>query len=150
LGDWIGDRARSSKPNNKRALDNSLPPLLQKKFSNTQYDETGAEDEDGFVHVHRRSFSSRQRLDTQNNKRSHEVVSEDKNIAKRSSVIIHDKAGGSYIVQSNARPSRSENKAFAVVKGYSSRFGHGKRDDNGVPGTVDIMVCLALNSYFSR
>jgi hypothetical protein len=152
LSEWIGDRTRSSKFT-KRDLNNNMPPLLQQAMVDEKYHEAGnqanvsnEQDADGFVHVHHGSFST---FASRRNNRNHVPVGDEdrESIAKdkRSSVVISNKEeGGLYILSSeNKKRKRDEGHTLRRADNdrYNSRpFVQQKREDDGVPGTVDIMV----------
>ena len=159
LSEWIGDCARSSKLT-KREPNNNLPPLLQRTaISNRNYDEIWArtdidnEDEDNevLVLVHPRSFSTfasrwNQKYSAQVQDQEHERVMED----KRSSIIIPNKEEGElYVVSSDPvlqEPGKRKRDEEVTAVGSDEEMyspqpsAQQKRDDGGVPGTIDIMV----------
>ena len=156
LSEWFGERARASKQL-KRALNNDLPPLLQQPPGNKrEYSDTKAqpaattenEDTDGFVHIHPKSFSTFS--SRRNNRKPVHVESQQKDrerVSRRSSVIMPNLDKGGLYILSNESRKRKRNEdvvAGAANERYNSRpFVQRKREDAGVPGTVDIMVRIA-------
>jgi len=148
LSEWIGDKSHSSKAL-KRDLNNDLPPLLQREpdklTAKVGFNE--ARNGDSFVRVHHRSFStfsSRWKGNQiQAQAQLDDLAASPKD--RRSSAETSDVDVGAlyFILNESRKRKRDEDVASLDLdsKRYNARpFIQRKRQDGGVPGTVDIMV----------